>query len=111
MCVLQTLTRQQLEAMSKDELIQATLAGQVIETITSQEFNSDGELTDLSVTITDAYSGAVIETMETTKTFHANKSVDKIKVNRRDKDGKKIEKYSIKHSDDGKTKPYRVEEE
>jgi hypothetical protein len=110
MCQLQGMTRTQLEAMTKDAIIQAALSGITVETITNREYNSDGELTNLETTITDAYSGVVIETKKITKTFHPNKAVDKIKIDRRDGDNKKIEKYHIKHDAEGKEKPYRVDE-
>lgn len=110
MCQLQSMTRSQLEAMTKDAIIQLALQGITVETITNREYNSDGELTRLKTTIADAYTGVVIETKEIKKTFYANKTVDKISIDRRDGDGKKIKKYSIKHDADGKEKPYRVEE-
>ncbi len=110
MCNLAQYTRVQLEEMTKDDIIQLALQGVTIETINIRDFNSDGEMTKIKTTITDAYSGVVIETKDIKKTFYLNKAVDKISIDRRDGDGKKIEKYHIKHSSDGKTKPYRVEE-
>lgn len=110
MCQLQGMSRAQLEEMTKNDIIQLALQGITVETITSREYNSDGELIKLETSITDAYSGIVIETKKVSKTFHQNKTVDKISIARRDGDGKKIEKYHIKHDADGKEKPYRIEE-
>lgn len=100
MCKLDQMTPDQLNAMTKADLI-AGILQDVRNATAANEYDAKGNLTSQVQTITDAYD-SLIGTVTMEPTYYASGELNTITVTERDSDGKVSGGYQVKHYRDGR---------
>jgi len=100
MCQLSSMTPAQLNAMTKAQLIEATLQD-VRKSAAANEYDAKDRLISQVQTTTDAYD-ALVGTVSMGLTYYGTGEVDVITVVEYDAQGKETQRMVIKHYTDGR---------